>query len=181
MKTYLAHAAAVLLVTAGLHAQAGGAKTGSPTARQDLLGLINQLVTTHSSGSDELLKRLDRACVEAMVQSDVEALSVIEAEDFTFISPDGSIMTKAQDLATIRSGDIKYESVELQEQSVRMFGDAGVVTGRANVKGRYRTFDISGAYRYTVTFARRDQRWQAVASQMTRIEAGGPPATGIPR
>lgn len=177
MKRYIAHATAALLVTAGLHAQTAAPGRDSRGATQNLLGVVEQLVGTHTANPDELLRSLDRACVDAMIQTNVEALSMIEADDFTFISPDGSIMTKEQDLATIRSGDMKYESVELQDVSVRVFGEAGVVTGRANVKGKYRTYDISGAYRYTVTFARRSGRWQAVASQMTRINAGGGPPT----
>lgn len=174
MKRYCVHAAAILALTAPLHGQSAG---DDRAAQQGLLRSVERLVTTHSGNTDELLKRLDKACVDAMVQSNVDALSMIEADEFTFVTPDGSIMTKEQDLATIRSGDLKYESVELQDVVARVFGDTGVVTGRANVKGRFRTYDISGSYRYTVTFVRRSARWQAVASQMTRIQ-GGPPTAG---
>lgn len=179
MKRYLVYATALLITTTQVHAQTGGSATEARTG-QDLVSLIEQLVTSHGGNAEELLKGLDRACVDAMVQMNIDALAKIEADDFTFVSPDGSIMTKEEDLAVLRSGDIKYESVGLEGQSVRMYGDTGIVTGQANVKGRYRTFDISGAYRYTVIFARRAQRWQAVASQMTRIQAGGPPA-GVPK
>lgn len=173
MKRYCVHAAAIVVLSAGVQAQSAG---DNRAAQQGLLRSIERLVTTHSANPDDLLKQLDKACVDAMVQSNIDALSMIEADEFTFVTPDGAIMNKEQDLATLRSGDLKYESVELQDVAVRVFGDTGVVTGRANVKGRIKTYDISGSYRYTVTFVRRAARWQAVASQMTRIQ-GGPPTT----
>jgi ketosteroid isomerase-like protein len=179
MKRYLVHATALLLTAVAVHAQTGGSASDA-RARQNLTSLIEQLVTSHG-GNDDLFKGLDRACVDAMVQMNIDGLAMIEADDFTFVSPDGSIMNKEQDLAVLRSGDIKYESVGLEGQLVRTYGDTGIVTGQANVKGRYRTFDNSGAYRYTVVFARRGQRWQAVTSQMTRIQAGGPPPAGVPK
>ncbi len=136
--------------------------------RAQLTKLVRQLVISRSTDK-EALKELDSGCARALVQGNIEVLQMIEADEFTFTSPEGTILTKAQDLQTITSGDLVYDKLYLDDVNVRLFGDTGVVTGRANVKGRYKTFDISGAYRYTVTFVRLQGRWQAVASQMTRV------------
>lgn len=134
-----------------------------------LAKLVNQLVTSHTADSKGVLKQLDNDCTIALEQRNVQILRVIEADDFTFTTPEGTILNKTQDLETISSGDLVYESINLEDVGVHVFGNTGVVTGKANVKGRYKTFDITGAYRYTVTFVRLRGRWQAVASQMTRV------------
>lgn len=163
--------AAVLALSAAPLAagQAVGGKQNQEADKKQLTNLVRYLMTSREGSTEETLRKLDEECAKAMIQGNLETLDLIEADDFTFTAPDGSIMNKAQDLETIKSGDMVYDSIALDEVSVRVFGEAGVVTGRANVKGRYKTFDISGLYRYTVTFVRQDGRWRAVASQMTRI------------
>jgi hypothetical protein len=166
-------AAAMMLGTMTL--AVGQQKSDGEEKREvkSLTKLVQYLVTSRKgSNEEEVLRALDQGCAQAMVQRNLEVLELIEADEFTFTTPDGTIMTKAQDLETIRSGDIVYDSLTLEDVKVKVFGDAGVVTGRALVKGRYKTFDISGAYRYTVTFVKRQGRWQAVASQMTRARGG---------
>jgi len=37
------------------------------------------------------------------------------------------------------------------------------------IKGRYKDQDISGGYRYTDVYVKRQGRWQAIALQITRI------------
>jgi ketosteroid isomerase-like protein len=132
---------------------------------------VRQLVENTAASAEDTLKALDAECTKAAVQANVEALILLESDDFTFTSPDGSVMTKAQDLETLKGGDLYYESITLDDVSVRAYKESGVVTGRATVKGWYKTFDISGSYRYTVTFARLDGKWKVVASQMTRVQS----------
>ena len=136
--------------------------------KKNLTDLVSGLVNNH--GTIEDLKKLDDVCTTASVQGNLDALRLIESEDFTFTGPDGTIVSKKEDLAIIESGDLVYQSIDLDDVKVRVFNESGVVTGRATVKGRFKEFDISGAYRYTVMFVKRAGHWQAVASQMTRIQ-----------
>jgi len=156
------------------HGSKDGAVDGRPhptkAEKNRLTMVVRQLVENTAASAEETLRALDAECTRAAVQANVEALTLLESDDFTFTSPDGSIMTKAQDLETLKAGDLYYESISLDDVSVRAYKDAGVVTGRATVKGWYKTFNISGSYRYTVTFARLAGKWKVVASQMTRIQ-----------
>ena len=77
--------------------------------------------------------------------------------------------TKAQDIATITSGDLAFESAVLDNVKVRVYGDTAVVTGRTTNKGKYKGQDISGQYQFTDVFVKQGGRWRAVASHATRI------------
>jgi len=147
----------------------GMAKQIQHADKAELHRLVQELITSHHDAR-LVLRELDNDCGTALVEGDVETLKMIEADDFTFTGPDGIIATKTQDLQTITSGDLVYQALSFDDVAVRVFGDTGVITGRADVKGRYKTFDISGPYRYTVTFVRLQGRWQVVASQMTRVQ-----------
>jgi ketosteroid isomerase-like protein len=52
-----------------------------------------------------------------------------------------------------------------------VYGEVAVVTGKNTIKGTWEDIerDISGPYRFTDVFVRRDGRWQCVASQASRI------------
>ena len=131
----------------------------------------------------EVLK-LDREWANIIKTRDVAAIRRIEADDITLIFPDGTVGTKADDIRDIEAGNVSVESFEIIESKVKVLdADAAVVTGHSMIKkGKYKrpdgkTIDISGEYRFTDVFARRDGNWQVVASQATKIlEPGAPPA-----
>ena len=52
---------------------------------------------------------------------------------------------------------------------MRIYGEAAVITGRSTIKAKVKGQDVSGEYRFTDVWIRRDDRSQAVASQVTRI------------
>jgi uncharacterized protein (TIGR02246 family) len=125
---------------------------------------------TSRSGSDEQAVRqiLDEA-VAAAGRNDAEALDRLWASDYTFVNSSGVLMTKAQRLAALRSGDTKYESITRHEVNIRLYGNTAVVTGWATVKGRSRGQDISGPSRNTTVLVKQNGRWQIVAQHLTRI------------
>ena len=93
------------------------------------------------------------------------------ASDFTGISSGSAkIMNKAESIADMKADKTVIESSVLSELDVRIDGNSAVVTGVEHVKGRDgegKAFDRK--VRYTDTWIKRDGRWQAWASQGTRI------------
>jgi dipeptidyl aminopeptidase/acylaminoacyl peptidase/ketosteroid isomerase-like protein len=122
--------------------------------------------------AEEELKRLERAWADAEVKGDAKYPEELLADDYTFTGPDGAGVDKKGYLAARRAGEVQFKSVKFGEMKVRLYGDSAVVTGQATVKGRENGKDLSGAYRFTDVFVKRDGRWQCVAGQVTRV--GGP-------
>jgi ketosteroid isomerase-like protein len=124
----------------------------------------------------EVLK-LEREWANAFRTRDVDAYRRIEADDVVLTYPDGMTGTKADEIRDIESGAFTVESYEVAEARVKVIDeDAAVVTGRSVMKkGIYKRpnakpLDISGEYRFTDVFAKRNGVWQVVASQATRID-----------
>lgn len=110
-----------------------------------------------------------RRYVEAYGQNNVVALDGILAVGFVFTSSRGIVVTKAQELSDIRSGEMKTESASVDELQVRIRGNAAVVTGRATLKGVWRGQDFSGQYRVTATWVREEGHWRLLAEHASRI------------
>jgi len=105
----------------------------------------------------------------AILKGDPKAYGRIIGDDYVFTNQDAVTRTKAQMVSAYESGGIKYESVKFDDLKVYPYGDTAVVTGRSTVKGTDGGKDISGQYRYTRVYVKRQRRWQLVATQTTTI------------
>ncbi|CAN5772205.1 hypothetical protein BH18ACI4_BH18ACI4_00290 [soil metagenome] len=118
---------------------------------------------------EQTIRQLDREWIEAYPRRDTAALERIYAADLIVTNPDGSVGNKAEEIALIASGTFTFQSITNEDVRVRVLGDMAVVTGRSMMNGQYKDQDISGGYRYTDVYMKRQGRWQAVALQITRI------------
>jgi len=112
---------------------------------------------------------MERQWREAWVASDAAALDRIHADDYIAVPNIGSTSTKAEVMADVRRGVFRYSRMEHSEQNVRFFGATAVVVGRTTNEGRRGDRDVSGDFRYTRVYVKRDGGWRAVLSQYTRI------------
>jgi ketosteroid isomerase-like protein len=115
------------------------------------------------------LTKVENAWAEATVKGDVGALQKLYADEYIATDPMGSVYTKAQDLASLQSGEFKLTSYKLDDLKVQSHGTVAVVTGRNTIKATYKGKPIDGTYRFTDVFVKRDGRWQAAATQATLI------------
>jgi ketosteroid isomerase-like protein len=114
-----------------------------------------------SRTATELLARESRFS-QALVNGDWKAVEQIEADDLLFTNADGSVTHKADDVNGLQSADTKFESIDMSDTDVLDLGDVAIVTGKLVEKGRYKGSDISGTYRFTDVWARRNGKWQLV-------------------
>jgi ketosteroid isomerase-like protein len=105
---------------------------------------------------------------EADKAKDEEALGRILADDWFYLGPEGT-MTKAQELAEVKTRDENIASLTLADMKVRMYGDVAIVTFREHESSTKKQIDSSGDYLYTDVFVKRQGRWQAVNSQGTPL------------
>lgn len=121
--------------------------------------------------------RLEREWYDASKNHNVDTVKRIVADDVVMTYPDGTTGTKADEVKAVETGAITFEAWELIETKLNVLdNDAAVLTGRSLLKNaKYKgpdgkAFDVSGQYRFTDVFARRNGNWQVVASQAMKIE-----------
>jgi len=129
--------------------------------------------TTSSPNADEeSVRKVEDEFAAAYGRNDAEALDKLWAADYVFVNPAGQVLTKAQRLAMLRSGELKIEAYSRDDESIRIYGDTAVVTYRSTVKAQRNGTDISSQRRVITVLVKRDGRWQAVAQQSTTIKSG---------
>lgn len=119
---------------------------------------------------DNHLLKLDNEWNEAYPRRDVSALDRIIADDWVCIDGAGLVITKRQLLERVVAGATFFDPYKFDEISLRMFGDAAIVTGRLSgtKRGNDGTFYLE--QRYTRVYVKRNDRWQSVATQVTVVK-----------
>ena len=147
-----------------------GCQPAADTNRSALTPASATPEVVDTAGIESELLRLENDWPRVMREKDVIAVKSVEADDGIFIRPDGTVVTKADDIKDMESGGLTADSFEMAELKAKVLDkDAAVVSGITIINGgKYKmpdgkTIDISGQYRFIDTFARREGKWQVVA------------------
>ena len=122
-----------------------------------------------SARVEQELINLEEAANDAAVKADVAFYDRTLADDYMDTNAGGTVTPKAQFIADLKSGDLKFTSLVNDDYKVRVYGKAAVVTYRETLKGQFKGKDFSGPYRQTDTWVKRAGHWQCVASHESKI------------
>jgi ketosteroid isomerase-like protein len=139
------------------------------TASSLAFGQTKDRSNKKSGNVEQTLMQIEQELLDALLKGDTSAAQRYTADTYIFTGPDGTVMDKGRSIADLKSGDLKIESSKLDDMKVQAYGDTAVVTYRSTDKGNYKGSDLSGQYRWTDVFVKRNGRWQIVAGQGTRI------------
>jgi hypothetical protein len=122
-----------------------------------------------SGSAEQAIEKLHAESFQAILRADTAVLERAWADDYSLTNPGGNVMEKAGFIGALKSGGLKFETLDLSDTKVRIYGDAAVVTGRATVKAKGDSQDISEQVRYMSVYVKRQGHWRAVAMHTTRI------------
>jgi ketosteroid isomerase-like protein len=122
------------------------------------------------TSAEREIESLEKMRNDAVLHGDVTALDRMTSDDYTFITLKGELRTKADILKGFASGSFHYESRQISDLKVRLYGDTAVITGRSVQKGMENGKDYSGDYRFTRVYVKEKGRWLTVALQTTLIQ-----------
>jgi len=126
--------------------------------------------STDVNSAEDEIKTLEEMRNQAVLHGDVAALDRMTSDDYTFITLRGEMRTKSEILKGFASGSFHYESREVSDLKVRVYGGTAIVTGRSVQKGMENGKDYSGDYRFTRVYVKQKGHWVTVALQTTLIQ-----------
>lgn len=118
-----------------------------------------------------LVEQLEAALRQAQLDGDVDALDRLIDDELIFVGPDGALASKADDLALHRSGAVRFkthEPIDLQWRLVA--ADVVVVTLHARLAVVFHGQSVTGNFRYTRVWARRNGGWRVVAGHVSAMQ-----------
>jgi hypothetical protein len=117
----------------------------------------------------EILIELEQQWDAAFQRQDAAFIESVLAEEFIATYGDGSRGDKAKELALVRDFNQQVDSRRLDNFIVKVYRDTAVVWFTQYLVGPVNGKPTEVQYQYMDVWIVRDGRWQAVASQSTRV------------
>jgi ketosteroid isomerase-like protein len=131
--------------------------------------LVATLAWGQSGSVEQQITALSDQAVLAYLQADTSFIEKYYADDATVIHSDGKLSTKAQEIQNLKSGALKYASIDVQERKIRIHGDTVVTVALSSPKGTLNGKQFSGDYLSTRIWVKQTGNWKVVAFQATRM------------
>jgi uncharacterized protein (TIGR02246 family) len=100
--------------------------------------------------------RYDRAIIDG----DAAALGDLLADDYVYVTAEGGIESKAQQIARLTAPHFRLRSAGSQDVTVRWIGDAALVIGRFPGEVQAGGSSLRFNERYSSLWTREDGRWR---------------------
>jgi ketosteroid isomerase-like protein len=145
-----------------------------------LLGLLALSLAASQKASktstvEDQIKKNEQDWAQAVVKEGALSVDQYEADDIITTDPSGRVTNKAQDKTDLSSGDYQIQSEELGDHlKVLVYGNTAVAAATNTMRGTYKGQDLSGNYRFTDTWVKRNGKWHVVASQYTKVLDASP-------
>ena len=122
--------------------------------------------------TEDELRDTERRRLAALVAADIELARSLHAEDYELITPGGRALNREDYLGGVGSGDLHYLVFEpASEIRVRLNGPVAILRYEARIEVEFGDEIDSDRFWHTDVYELRDDRWQAVWSQATRIRS----------
>jgi len=124
-----------------------------------------------TASDEQQIKTLSDQLARAYVKEDISFFQKYLADDYTGVYSSGTPYTKTESL---QPGALKYESFDVREMKIRIYGNTAVVTSLASATGTVRKDGkpFSGLFRTIRVWVKQKEGWKLVAFQATQV----PPA-----
>jgi ketosteroid isomerase-like protein len=114
---------------------------------------------------------LENAWNHALEAKDSNAVNMILANTFVSVDVDGSVASRGEYLASIKSSDYQPSQAVTEQSNVQVYGDAAVVVGIYREKGTEKGKPYVHRERFVDTWIKTNGTWQCVATTSTSITA----------
>jgi uncharacterized protein (TIGR02246 family) len=122
-----------------------------------------------SANAEADIKKMIKDTETALAKNDADALDKIYAPDYSLVNTDGSEQTRAERLASIKSGETKYESFSYSDIKITPYGDTAVASAIATIKGINKGKPLDGKLRVRTVWVKGKDGWRQVSGQATPI------------
>ena len=119
--------------------------------------------------SEASLLEAARRLAEAERAGDVPVLAELMAADYAGYDPAGRPLDRTGVMRAYAEGGVRLADLRQSDVRVRVIGEVGLVAGESAYQGTQGKAPFDFTVRFLDVYAWRDDRWQLVASQDTRL------------
>jgi ketosteroid isomerase-like protein len=115
--------------------------------------------------ADEILSIHTDSFNRALKERNYAALEGLYASDYMLVRPDGSVLNKQEVLQDLRSGGLRFDSIELGQTEVRMYGSTAVLTAESQAVSSRDGMESRSHFRLIAVYVQQGQSIKLVHFQ----------------
>jgi hypothetical protein len=105
----------------------------------------------------------------ALLRRDPAPLQLIYADNYSLVTPSGTIRSKKDQLSDLVSGHASYSKIDVRSRTVRVYGDVALVLSDENLEVIQGAQHIEGHAIFTRTYKRFGKQWRVIGTQGTFV------------
>jgi ketosteroid isomerase-like protein len=144
-----------------------GTQQPSTGTSQSQTGMQQPGMSQSGGSAEQQIRALEEQARQAALRNDPSFLDQHATDDYVAITSTGDNMTKTQMVQAMRSGAIRYQSIEPRNLTVRTFGDTAIVNGEATLSMTRNGQPVAGNFRFTRVWVRQGGDWKIASFEST--------------
>jgi hypothetical protein len=132
-----------LTATALFAISCGGQEAGNNANKpSNTANAANANIAGNTAAAEAEVRKIIDTTQAALSKNDAEAMDKIYADNYMTVNIDGSVQTRAERMASLRSGDTKYDSFAFSDTNIRVNPEGNgavaitVLAMKGNVQGQ---------------------------------------------
>jgi len=137
--------------------------------REAVYGDFSEWNQSGSGNEEQAVQQLINDLLKALQTNDAAELDRIWADSYTFVGINGVLANKAERLAAIKSGKLRYKSISISDVKIQMYGNAAVATFSGESHFAKGNENLDGKFMTTATFTKSNGKWVEVSAESVKI------------
>jgi Domain of unknown function (DUF4440) len=121
----------------------------------------------------EVLKVHTEVFYAALTVQNYAALEELYSDDYMLVRPDGSVLNKSEVLQDLRSGGLRFHSIDPGQLWARVYGSVGVVTGESRTVTSRNGVENRAHFRFVAVYSHDRNSLRLVHFQSTNLDTKG--------
>jgi Domain of unknown function (DUF4440) len=134
-----------------------------------LIQVPGQARAQSQKGAEAEILKFEEGFSSALARNDLDALEHYLSKDWSIVSGDGLVITRARFLSVIASGDLKHDEMAFHQPTIRLYGNMALATSHAKSGGSYRGIQFQTDEIGTDVIVKIHGRWVCVLTQLTTV------------
>ena len=131
---------------------------------------MTSLVAMSQTAQDQRIIDLSKKKFQWMIAMNFDSLESMLDDRMVFIHSNGWPETKTEFINDIKSGKLRYKSIDVVEASARMYQGSAVIIGRGKFKVTLDGKDLELELKYTEFYIQKNSKWLLASRHANRLQ-----------
>jgi hypothetical protein len=131
---------------------------------------MTSLIAMSQTAQEQRIIDLSKKKFQWMIAMNFDSLESVLDDRMVFIHSNGWPETKTEFINDIKSGKLRYKSIDVVEASARMYQGSAVIIGRGKFKVTLDGKDLELELKYTEFYIQKNGKWLLASRHANRLQ-----------